>query len=63
MTTFSKGLMIALSLCLLPALNASFAQEDSWRTVAVYMVDPIDEKVSLGVREYVENLTWETFKR
>ena len=57
MTTFSKGLMIALSLCLLPALNASFAQEDSWRTVAVYMVDPIDEKVSLGVREYVENLT------
>ena len=29
MTTFSKGLKIALSLCLLPALNASFAQEDS----------------------------------
>ena len=63
MTTFSKGLMIALSLCLLLALNASFAQEDSWETVAVYMVDPIDEKVSLGVREYVENLTWQTFKR
>ena len=62
MTTFSKGLMIALSLCLLLALNASFAQEDSWETVAVYMVDPIDEKVSLGVREYVENLTRETFE-
>ena len=63
MTTFSKGLMIALSLCLLLALNASFAQEDSWETVAVYMVDPIDEKVSLEVREYIENLTWETFRR
>ena len=29
MTTFSKGLMIALPLCLLLALNTSFAQEDS----------------------------------
>ena len=28
MITFSKGLMIALSLCLLLALNASFTQED-----------------------------------
>ena len=53
MTTLSKGLMIALPLCLLLALNASFAQEDFWETVPVYMVDPIDEKVSLGVREYV----------
>ena len=63
MITFSKGLMIAPSLCLLLALNASFAQEDSWETVVVYMVDPIDEKVSLEVREYIENLTWETFRR
>ena len=41
MTTLSKGLMIALSLCLLFALNASFAQEEPWETVAVYMVNPI----------------------
>ena len=37
-------------------------------TVAVvYMVDPIDERVSLGVEEYREKwnnpLTWETFER
>ena len=67
MATFNGGRMVALFLSVLFALNVSFAQEDGWVTVAVYMVDPIDEKVSQGVEEYIakwnDPLTWETFER
>ena len=66
MATFNGGRMVALFLCVLFALNVSFAQ-DGWVTVPVYMVDPIDEEVSQGVEDYIEKwkdpLTWETFER
>lgn len=68
MATFNGGRMVTLFLCVMFALNASFAQEeDAWVTVAVYMVDPIDEEMSQGVVEYIDKwrdpLTWETFER
>ena len=59
MATFSKGLMIAPSLCLLLALNASFAQEDplgdgcclygrSYRRESVAGSSGIHRKFNLG---------------
>ena len=67
MATFNGGRMSALLLCMLFSLTASFAQDETWDTVVVYMVDPIDEKVSQGVEDYIakwnDPLYWETFER
>lgn len=67
MATFNGGRMVALFLCTLFALNASFAQEEDWVTVAVYMADPISEQVAPEVNAYIDRwrdpLTWETFER
>ena len=66
MATFNGGRMVALFLCLFFALNTSFAQEDDWVTVAVYMPDPIVEQMAPEVEAYIEKwldpLTWETFE-
>ncbi len=68
MAILNGGRMIALFLSMLFALNVSFAQEDDWVTVAVYMVDPIgDEEVTEEVEEYMvkwrDPLLWTTFER
>ena len=67
MATFNGGRMVALFLCLLFALNVSFAQEDEWETVVFYMVDPIQEGIAPEVLDYIDKrndpLTWETFER
>ena len=66
MATFlTGGRMVALFLCMLFALNASFAQ-GGWTTVVVYMEDPIplDEQFAPEVREYLDKFndpfTWVT---
>ena len=65
MATFNGGRMVALFLCVLFALNVSFAQ-DGRKTVIVYMEDPIpvDEQLAPEAREYLDKLndpfTWET---
>ena len=68
MATFNGGRMVALFLCMLFALNVSFAQEDEWETVVFYMVDPIiQEGIAPEVLDYIDKrndpLTWETFER
>ncbi len=67
MATFNGGRMVALFLCMLFAPNVSFAQEETWETVAFYMVDPIDEQLAPEVLEYIDKwkdpLTWVTFER
>ena len=55
MATFNRGRVVALFLCVLYAPNVSFAQDD-WETVAVYMVDPIDEQLAPEVLEYLESI-------
>lgn len=65
MATFNGGRMVALFLCMLFALNVSFAQD--WRTVVFYMEDPIHEGIAPEVLDYIDKrndpLTWETFER
>ena len=65
MATFNGGRMVALFLCVLFALDVSFAQ-DGWERVAVYMVDTIDEQLAPEVEEYIakwnDPFTWETFE-
>ena len=68
MATFNGGRMVALFLCTLFALNASFAQDDNWTTVVVYMVDPIlNEQVAPEVNGYIKKwndpLSWVTYER
>ena len=58
MATFNGGRMVALLLCVLFAPNVSFAQDDNWETVVVYMVDPIDEQLAPEVLEYIDNLNF-----
>ena len=67
MAMLNGSRMVALFLSVLFSLNVSFAQDDAWVTVAVYMEDPIVERVSQGVEDYLvkwnDPLTWETFER
>lgn len=65
MAMLNEGRTVALFLCVLLALNVSFAQ-DGWKTVVLYMEDPIpvDEQLAPEAREYLDKLndpfTWET---
>ena len=67
MATFSGGRMVALFLCMLFALNVSFAQDTTgeYETHILYMEDPVDEGVADEVDEYEERwndpLTWVDF--
>ena len=67
MATFNGGRMVALFLSVLFALNVSFAQDDQWETVVVYMADPVNESLAPEVEDYIakwnDPLTWETFER
>ncbi len=68
MPTLNWGRMVALFLCVLFARNVSFAQDDQWETVVVYMVDPVvKESLAREVEDYIDKwkdpLTWETFER
>lgn len=66
MAMLNGSRMVALFLSVLFTLNVSFAQDDGWETVVVYMEDPIDERMSQGVADYINKwndpLTWETFE-
>ena len=66
MATFNGGRMVALFLCLLFALNVSFAQDPVYETYVLYMVDPVEEQLAPEVYDYIEKwndpLTWETFE-
>ena len=66
MATFNRGRMVALFLCVLFALNVSFAQEPEYETYVLYMVDPVEERLAPEVYDYIEKwndpLTWETFE-
>ena len=66
MAMLNGGRMVALFLCLLFALNVSFAQELEYETYVLYMVDPVEEELAPAVYDYVEKwndpLTWETFE-
>ena len=70
MATFNGGRMVALFLCVLFALNVSFAQEveeEAWKTVVLYMEDETNESLAPEVEDYIakwnDPLTWETFER
>ena len=66
MATFNGGRMVALFLCVLFALNVSFAQDPEYETYVLYMVDPVEEQLAPAVYDYIEKwndpLTWETFE-
>ena len=66
MATFNGGRMVALFLCVLFALNVSFAQDPVYETYVLYMVDPVEEQLAPEVEVYIEKwndpLTWETFE-
>ena len=55
MATFNGGRMVALFLCVLFALNVSFAQ-DGWETIVVYMEDPLymEEPLPLYIEKFLE---------
>ena len=66
MATFNGGRMVALFLCVLFALNVSFAQETSeYETHILYMEDPVDEGIADEVYVYEDrwndHLTWVDF--
>lgn len=67
MATFNGGRMVALFLCVLFALNASFAQDTAGEYVThiLYMEDPVDEGVASEVDAYGarwnDPLTWVDF--
>ena len=54
MPTLNWSRMVALFLCVLFARNVSFAQDDQWETVVVYMVDPVEESLAREVEDYID---------
>ena len=66
MATFNGGRMVTLFLCVLFALNVSFAQEPEYETYILYMEDPVEQQTAPEVEQWKEDwadpLTWETFE-